>query len=49
MIRRALWPVERALRLFCIDWLLRELSPADRRVPELVLERQALERTREIQ
>lgn len=43
MIRRALWPLERQLRLLQLRWLMREVPKHDERYAVLILERAALE------
>lgn len=40
---RAIWPLVRWFRIFRLEWLMRELPAHDMRMPELILERKALE------
>lgn len=43
MIRAGLWPVWVLIRTWWLAWLQRQMSPADMRQPELILERRQLE------
>lgn len=42
---RGIWPLYRLARIAWLRWLEQQMSPADERQPELIVERRLLELT----